>query len=525
MRLQRHIPPAYFKLYCNPKEEPMRVITEIVETLKDHGIGMHSPHLIHIKGAPVMHKLLEAVYSGEAQDDISAVQLLYEDDTHKRNFNEVKRRLQRKLIGSLVLIGSASHPTSGTRIAYYQCIRLYTSAQILYLHQRLNSSETLATQAHRIAQKFEFTDIGILTSRYLEYFYSTIAYNMKKASKYADHVKSMQAIMMAENQIISLYNHILSIYGTKQSSPDSLRLVEIEEQITSVNLEHHEFRSYAFQRYYYLSMILIKEAQHDYRNCLELCQKAVNYLGTKDFDTSKARASFMLRQFVMHIYLRNYKNAKEVYANESIIVDEGSYDWYAWQHYYFILCSYQQDYTAALKCLSDSFGHSRYSDLPVTRKQLWQVLDAFMHFLISSNKIPEKDVKKYPLRPFRLFRFLNDVPIYSKDKRGVNVSILTIHILFLLDRKNYSRISERVDALNQYCRRYLLKDDTFRSNCFIKMLTQMPKANYNRLRTERYAANYHKRLLDMPIEKTRQGIETEPVPYEHLWEMVLERLK
>ena len=178
----------------------------------------------------------------------------------------------------------------------------------------------------------------------------------------------------------------------------------------------------------------------------------------------------------------------------------------------------------SLRLLHISISDRKFRLLPQNLQQLWYVNEAYIHFLIRRGKIDQKLLQDKPLRNFRLYKFLNDVPIYARDKRGVNISILIIHVLFLLDQRKFSRIHDRVDALNQYCYRYLRRDETFRSNCFIKMLVQVPKAGFNRIRTERYAKPYYQKLLSMPLSESRQGIEMEVMPYEDLWEMVLEML-
>jgi hypothetical protein len=64
-----------------------------------------------------------------------------------------------------------------------------------------------------------------------------------------------------------------------------------------------------------------------------------------------------------------------------------------------------------------------------------------------------------------------------------------MHIAFLLQRKDYNAIIDRTDSLNQYAYRYLRHDDSFRSNCMIKMVIQMTKADFQPVRTERYTAD------------------------------------
>ena len=116
------------------------------------------------------------------------------------------------------------------------------------------------------------------------------------------------------------------------------------------------------------------------------------------------------------------------------------------------------------------------------------------------------------------------MPVHSKDKRRRNIPILIIHVLFLLQQKKYEKVIDRVESLNLYCYRYLRKDDTYRSNCFIKMLLQLPKANFHREAVIRKTKKYHKMLVNNPSNLRMQSSEVEIMPYEMLWEYVLDSL-
>ena len=79
-----------------------------------------------------------------------------------------------------------------------------------------------------------------------------------------------------------------------------------------------------------------------------------------------------------------------------------------------------------------------------------------------------------------------------------------------------------MEALKTYSHRYLRKNDTFRSNCFINMLLQLPLANFNKIALKRKANKYWEKLRSLPLEEAKQSVEIELVPYEKLWEYVLE---
>ena len=64
----------------------------------------------------------------------------------------------------------------------------------------------------------------------------------------------------------------------------------------------------------------------------------------------------------------------------------------------------------------------------------------------------------------------------------------------------------------------------FLTNCFIKMLLQLPPAHFNKTAAIRKAKKYSDKLKEVPLESAKQSNELEIVPYEMLWEFVLESL-
>ena len=126
---------------------------------------------------------------------------------------------------------------------------------------------------------------------------------------------------------------------------------------------------------------------------------------------------------------------------------------------------------------------------------------------------------------FRLGKFLNEVPVFSKDKRGHNTNILIIQILFLLKKKKHDEIINKVESLKQYVSKYLRKDDTFRTSCFIKMLCQLPVGNFHPINVQRRTKKYYEKMMELPKEQARMDVDVEIVPYEVLWSKVLSMLR
>ena len=77
----------------------------------------------------------------------------------------------------------------------------------------------------------------------------------------------------------------------------------------------------------------------------------------------------------------------------------------------------------------------------------------------------------------------------------------------------------------QYSYRYLKNDDTFRSNCFIKMLLKMIAADFHPVRTRTYTADLQKKLEKSSPVTDEKSSQVEIIPYDYLWEVVMELLE
>ena len=106
----------------------------------------------------------------------------------------------------------------------------------------------------------------------------------------------------------------------------------------------------------------------------------------------------------------------------------------------------------------------------------------------------------------------------------MNIPILVIQILFMIDQNRRNEVIDRIEAIEKYCSRYLKKGDMLRSNCFIKMLLQIPIAHFHKAAVNRKADKYWQRLQANPIDLSHQAHEIEIIPYEKLWGFVQDRL-
>jgi len=119
---------------------------------------------------------------------------------------------------------------------------------------------------------------------------------------------------------------------------------------------------------------------------------------------------------------------------------------------------------------------------------------------------------------------LHEVPIDSKDRAGNKINILIIQILTQVQREQYGALIDRMEALEAYARAYTRNPETKRANLFIKMILQMNKASFHPVATERKTRATLEKLKNTPLG-LGQNLAIEIIPYEVLWEEVLNLLK
>jgi hypothetical protein len=248
------------------------------------------------------------------------------------------------------------------------------------------------------------------------------------------------------------------------------------------------------------------------------------FFETKDYDAEIPLQISYYYQLVANTQLRTFEEGQRVAEKCLARLKEGSFNWFKYYELYFLLAMHTGEYTEAYRVFTIVINHSRLRQLPKHAQEIWKIYEAHLHYLIVRDKveIPEDDTR---FTKFRLGRFLNETPLYSKDKRGLNVAILSIQILFLIQQKKFGRAIDKLEAIEKYCSRYLNQADTIRSYYFIKMLLSIAQGSFHRVAAENKAERYAKKLRAIPLEEANQNFKIEIIPYEELWTMALDSLE
>jgi hypothetical protein len=290
-------------------------------------------------------------------------------------------------------------------------------------------------------------------------------------------------------------------------------------ELNKIDVTTRNFNYYKFQ-------VSVKklEFDRDFVGLLDLCNAAEKQFKTSELYTTSGLNTVKQVRLWSLIQLGRFSECVKIGMPELASTNLGMTNWYSFIHYTIKALLYDAKYIEAAKLIAFCLGHKLFKKLNAELKELANLHLGYIQLILESGLAGDKKELQKLLPEFKLGKFLNTTPVFSKDKRGINVSILLMHIAFLLQRKDYNAIIDRIDSLNQYAYRYLRKDDSFRSNCMIKMVIQMAKADFNPIRTARYTADLRKQLGHVTLAGSGENIEVEIIPFEVLWEIMTKAL-
>lgn len=265
----------------------------------------------------------------------------------------------------------------------------------------------------------------------------------------------------------------------------------------------------------YNHIMLLLEIKGDYRLMLEVANDGIAFLHRHDLKSRAIEENFLRRKYLSSLHLKKYEDIKSTIQTYFKFIPKFSANWYVLSAYTSILFIHTGDHVNALEYTSQT--QSNTLGVPKNVIQFYKLVQGYAKLL---NNIREKESKS-----FRIFKLVNELPEHSRDKQGINIAILNLQVLYFVWKKRYDDIIERADALNQYAYRHLRKGKNFRSNCFIKMIVQMTRAEFHPIRTERYTAELLQKLKSQPLELAEQPFDVEIIPYEQFWELIMSLLE
>jgi len=463
-----------------------------------------------------------ALQENRFDSDEDASLHFYNSTESNSSYRKLRNNLKNRLINSVFFINIKQPSYTDRERAYYECYKDWAAAKILFAKDARVSGIDLCHKILNLAERFEFTELALDVARMLRLHYGTMEGDFKKMDQYHELCRKYEDIWLREGEAEWLYTNLVSRYVNNKNTEDKIHQIarQYYEQLEDA-LEKYE--TYKLQLCGRLIQMVAHTSVNDYKSTITLCDKAIAFFERKDYNVNASIQIFLHQLMVCHTQLKQYEQGEAAAKKCLKISEEGTFNWFKNQELYLLLSMHTGEYQQTYFIFNEVVDHSRFRFLPEVVQETWKIYEAYIHYLIDVGRIATNP-EDSRFNKFRLGKFLNETPIFSKDKRGMNIPILVVQILFMILQKKYDAAIDSIEAIEKYCSRHLKKDDTFRSNCFIKMLLQIPISSFHKAAVTRKADKYLKRLTSTPLEVANQNHEIEIIPYEDLWQFALESM-
>ena len=496
------------------------LLSKLVSKQKVKALGLFKDQKINSETNYLF--LYKNIIDNKIKNDTEAKRELNYSNNSKA-FIKFKERYTNKIIDYISL--SDAHVKSNEYIneEHYKLLKLFAVARLIhYLQQRTNSVK-MYRHIFNQAQKLELLDLQLFSGIELRQHYAFIEPDKKLYNYYDKELDRIQSNLAKSLKLSKFYDKLSHENITSKEENIATYRENILDESMKLLSDIEEKDTFLYKSKAYEIAAFAYTVNNKLEQSIKISKKSVSLIkGTEYVPVYKLIIAY---KDIMATYLKlnDFTNA-QIYLNKTLEkFTKQSFMYFRLKSIEFTIYANLKDYDSLFLTTIDVLSSKKMREFK-NIVQEWKLREAFANILLETGRINKTLINTDNYKGFKLTKFLNEVDIFTKDKRGINISILIVELMHFLIHKRYERVVDKLDALNQYTFRYLRNDHTLRSNCFIKMLLKIPEAEFHPLRTIRYVKKYEQKLKENPFEISLKEIDVEIIPYEHLWEIILEIL-
>jgi hypothetical protein len=470
-------------------------------------------------------KLFEGIHSGHYRSDSDAARDIYNCDPSEKKYLILKTRLKQKLLNTLFFLDFEDDSIPDYQNAQYECNKQLYCAKVLLMSGSKRIAIPTLEKTLRRAQESQLIDIELECAKILRAHFST-SNQYKEFLIYKSIAEQAEQKLHAENLSDKYYQELVAIYA--KSKANRVKVKKLAEKYSRILQDDFKrYESIKLSMNFFRIKTMFHQFSDDYQAAVETTTQTEEYVKrTLKFQPPARLEELAIQKMNFFLHLKDFSRGEAHAENAAMVFEEGNINWFTFHEYYFLLCMHTERYMRAAEVFHTVVERPNFRLLPEGKKERWKVFQAYIHYIYKTQKIREiRPVIQNAKTHFRLNEFLLEKPAFAKEKRGLNTAVLSIQILFLLEKMEIDQISERVTAVEKYCRRYPKKDVNFRSECFISLLVNMKNENYRFYQTRKASEKMHEELKSMLMEYHGGNRALEVLPYEFMWNRVLEKLK
>ncbi len=497
-------------------------IVKIVTRRKASRIELLDDTALRAKNSK-FREMYEGIETGQFKNDRDAAAQLYGADPGDARYRQLKSRFRRRLLNTLFFIDIKKSDAADYTSAYFTCNKEWTLVNILLQNKGLAPAADLANQILTTALKYRFSDVILNCSRILRE-YAALNANEKTFEQHDACLREYNEILAAEIRSEELYQRVLIHHyrPSVRSYEFKSRLDAYCNELIQLSEMH---QSPVVNYHMYIVWVMRYEMAKEYSAMLEVCAQAEQYIEQNPlFYQEEKRILFNTKKMAAYLHLKDYKRGGECAEKCLHDFSEGSEVWFLFMEYYLLLAIHTENYIQAQAIFNQAGNTSDFRKLDGVIREKWAIYEAYLLYLIESRDIDPNFVMKQLRKSSRLSRFLDTPPSYPREQKMFQLLVMILQALFLLQRRNFQQATEKIEHLKNFTSRNLDKEEFERPRQFVRLLQRLSKARYHPDELSG-VDKLLEHLSEHPFYYHGALNEMEIIPYEKLWEIVLDKLK
>ena len=440
------------------------------------------------------------------QDRRKAVEVWERQGKSKDSFRWAYKCLKDNLLDG-VFLNNFNHLDAGKKNRI-ECWKRLAQIKALTIADEKIAAMEVAAQTLRLAEHSGLLEIAISLAKELSYYFGIVNPNIGRYRRYRRKVRILRIELEKEEKIQYLFTevHFLTTKGRDIS--------ELESDI--INITDEESDWYRFNLIKFSLLTLYYQTRSKHIELINTCKEAIHYFQNSKFLLPYTTSWNFYRQMIPHLLAQGkYAEAETNLSKCLALPKPGTSNWHVTLLQKAMIGFYSNKPMIAYQAWKAA--GKKMADHKII-KECWEVVQAYLSLYAKLGRLD------LPIK-FRLGRFLNSVHACSQDKDGANVAIITVALLhYLLDGK-YEDYLTKASRLPPYWRKHLRGERQSRKKFFLKMMEKVYHCRFRRYRVEKMAAKDFAAFKAAPRNISIDAINAEVVPFEALWEIVLDRLK
>jgi len=503
----------------------MEVVHELIYLLDRYSVRhidvITNPRTAPDKKESRYHDYYAGTREGRWADDAEAA-VAFGMEPESKNWQRFKNEVKKRVANSLLFIEGDEQSMSEYNRIYITTMQNWAVAKTCWVRGAKNSFHEFANKVLETSMRYEFIDIAFDVINALMTSYSTNSSKKKEYNKVKDLFDTYLKYYLQEIEIRQTYQEFINPLTDKKGARFNAATQ------AAVSVEKHKYlidknNTYMFNYYYRILDLYSSILANKWVEALSKIELAKKFFKTKSFTNLSVYALFIQQEAICNIMLKNYKIANSVILECLKTFTEGTYNWFKTNELQVVNSLYSQNYREAWDTYKLVTKHKLYNiNVTPLDKETWRLFYAYLVLLIRQGKLELSPREKGDAEKFRINSWLNDVSTLSLDKQGANIPVLIFHTVFLFVEDRYDEYVNRMEALRKYKQRNLdPENEHYRTDCFIRLLDLFAENHSPKVLLQE-AAPLLKGLYSVSTDLLDSSFELEVLPYEHLWEWLLE---